>query len=75
MTSDSLESRLDRGEYRMLVRLPTRKRGAQSAKAKEEYERALSEWCQEIYSDRHEDGFQDRRTRLVLRPSRCWLAD
>ena len=30
------------------IPLPTRKRGAQSAEAKEEYERALSEWCREI---------------------------
>ena len=30
------------------VPLPTRKRGAQSAEAKEEYERVLAEWCQEI---------------------------
>jgi hypothetical protein len=30
------------------VPLPTRKRGAQSGEAKEEYERVLAKWCQEI---------------------------
>ena len=43
------------------IPLPTRKRGAQSAEAKEEYERALSEWCQEIIQTAEQYGFQDRR--------------
>ena len=47
MTSDSVDH-ASIAENMKCGPLPTRKRGAQSAKAKEEYERALSEWCQEI---------------------------
>ena len=61
MTSDSVDH-ASIAENMKCVPLPTRKRGAQSAKAKEEYERALSEWCQEIIQTAEEDGFQDRRT-------------
>jgi hypothetical protein len=40
------------------IPLPTRKRGAQSAEAKEEYERALSEWCREIIQTAEQMDFK-----------------
>ena len=40
------------------IPLPTRKRGAQSAEAKEEYERALSEWCRKIIQTAEQMDFK-----------------
>ena len=48
MTSDSVDH-ASIAENMKCGPLPTRKRGAQSAKAKEEYERALSEWCRRLF--------------------------